>query len=202
MVAVQIKPRVAARGARPPNEVGWLGQASAFEALYLRNAPSLWRYFARRTFESQIAIDLTAETFAEAFAHRARFRGVTDADATNWLFGIARHLFNAYLRKGYAEQELVRQLGVAVPVLGDESERVRELIDAEMLGPTLTEHLESLSPAQRTAIQLRVVDELPVAVVAKRLGISEKATRMRVARGLERLATRLEGQYPTLLEAP
>lgn len=180
---------------------GWLSDAASFEALYASNAPTLWRFFARRTYESQIAMDLTAETFARAFADRAKFRGTTDLDATNWLFGIARHLFNGYLRTGYAERDLVRRLGVLVPVVGDENERVRELIDARRLEPVLAQYLGSLTAEQREAVQLRVVEELPVSAVAEALGISPKAVRMRVARGLERLANEIETRNPTLLEA-
>ena len=42
----------------------------AFTELYRRHAEDLLRYFARRTLDPETAAELTAETFAEAFASR------------------------------------------------------------------------------------------------------------------------------------
>src|SRR5262249_19551660 len=49
---------------------------AAFVELYRRHAEDLLRYFARRTLDPEAAAELTAETFAEAFASRARYRYV------------------------------------------------------------------------------------------------------------------------------
>ena len=46
----------------------------AFVALYDRHAKRILAFFVRQTFEAQVAADLTAETFAQAFASRGRFR--------------------------------------------------------------------------------------------------------------------------------
>jgi RNA polymerase sigma-70 factor (ECF subfamily) len=52
--------------------------------------------------------------------------------------------------------------------------------------------LAQLPEGQRKAVRLRVVDELPYAQVAQRLGCSEGAARVRVTRGLAQLAEVLE----------
>jgi RNA polymerase sigma-70 factor, ECF subfamily len=54
--------------------------------------------------------------------------------------------------------------------------------------PRLGPALAALPAAQRDALRLHVVDELPYATVASRLGCSELAARLRVMRGLNRLA--------------
>jgi hypothetical protein len=46
---------------------------------------------ARRTLDPEVALDLTAETFAEAFEHRHRLRGSTEREALGWLWAIADH---------------------------------------------------------------------------------------------------------------
>lgn len=38
----------------------------------------------------EVARDLTAETFAQAFRGRRRFRGTTEAEAPAWLYTIGR----------------------------------------------------------------------------------------------------------------
>ncbi len=44
----------------------------AFTALYRRHAEALLRFFARRTLDPEAAAELTAETFAQAFASKIR----------------------------------------------------------------------------------------------------------------------------------
>lgn len=51
----------------------------AFDGFYQAHARELLLFFTRRTFDVEVARDLTAETFAQAFEHRRRFRGRTDA---------------------------------------------------------------------------------------------------------------------------
>lgn len=46
--------------------------------LYEAHAGDLLRFFARRTLQPEVAVDLMAETFAQAFIDRARFRGSED----------------------------------------------------------------------------------------------------------------------------
>lgn len=48
-------------------------------------------------------MDLTAETFAEAFRDRHRFRGQSEGEAAAWLFSIARHQSSRYVCRGKAE---------------------------------------------------------------------------------------------------
>jgi DNA-directed RNA polymerase specialized sigma24 family protein len=49
-------------------------EPEAFGVLFERHAEDLLRYFARRTLDPEAAAELTAETFAQAFASRRRFR--------------------------------------------------------------------------------------------------------------------------------
>ncbi|HEX7247943.1 MAG TPA: sigma factor, partial [Actinomycetota bacterium] len=65
-------------------------QPEAFTELYRRHAEDLLRYFARRTLDPETAAELTAETFAEAFASRANYRD-QGVNGVAWLYGIARH---------------------------------------------------------------------------------------------------------------
>jgi RNA polymerase sigma-70 factor (ECF subfamily) len=140
---------------------------------------------------------MTAETFAQAFAARKTFRGQSDAEAAAWLYAIAARQFSRHLRRGYTERKLIRRLGIDVPAATEiESERVLELAGLDALRPIVARELGRLSRPQRDAIQLRVVEELPYAVVADRLKITEQAARMRVSRALAKLAFALESGQP------
>ena len=54
-----------------------------FVELYDRRARDVLAYFARRTFDAQAAVDLTAETFAAAADLAPRFAGRGDEAGAN-----------------------------------------------------------------------------------------------------------------------
>src|SRR6478752_6466192 len=58
------------------------------------------------------AHDLTAETFAEAWTARTRFRDDRDGSAAPWLFAIARHVLAASVRRGRLERRACERLGL------------------------------------------------------------------------------------------
>jgi RNA polymerase sigma factor (sigma-70 family) len=164
-----------------------------FRALYAAHADELLRYFARRTLDPQAALDLVAETYAQAFAGRRGFRGRDDRElARAWLYGIAHHLLARYIKRGYAERRALRRLGVEPVELSEESyRRIEDLAGAASLRYAVAGEMARLAPAQREAIALRVVEELPFSEVAARLAISEDTARARVSRGLRALRSRL-----------
>jgi RNA polymerase sigma factor (sigma-70 family) len=170
-------------------------QPERFADVYHRQAERVLVYFARRTYDTELALDLTAETFAKAFAARASFRGRTDAEAAAWLFAIAGREFGRYLRRGRVELKALRRLGVERPALDDADQlRIVELADLPALREVLAAELALLAPEQRAALELRVVDELPYPVVAARLDVSVETARARVSRGLRTLAGAIDRQ--------
>ena len=75
----------------------------------------------------------------------------------------------------------------------DDLDKVVERERATRLLPDLTQALAALPPAQREAVRLRIVDELPYEQVAGRLGCTALAARLRVLRGLGSLNRALIG---------
>jgi RNA polymerase sigma-70 factor (ECF subfamily) len=167
------------------------------DALYERHREGLLRYFARRTADAEIALDLWAETFAQAVKGRRRYRGSSEENEAAWLYAIARNLLNAYLRKGYAEQRAVRKLGIERPPVTDELLRdVERRAGMDDVREEIAHALATLSDDTRAAVQMRVVEERSYADVAETLSLTEVAARARVSRGLQALADILD---PTLL---
>lgn len=170
---------------------------SAFVRVYEASARELLVFLLRRTFDVEVARDLAAETFAQAFEHRKRFRGQTDAEAEAWLYAIGRHLLARYARKGMIERRAVERLGIQLPrVSEDDYERVVELAGLADLRRTVTEVFADLPPEQREALRLRVVDEHPYRDVAAALGVSEDAARARVSRALRQIADTIDLSRP------
>lgn len=167
-------------------------------ALFSAHRDGLLRYFVRRTADAEAALDLVAETFAQAARGRRRCRAASDEERAAWLYGIARNQLAAYHRRGYAEQRVVRRLGLERPPVTEAVLRaVEQRAGLDAVRSQLADALAELTSETRAAVALRVVDELPYAEVAARLGIAEPAARARVSRGLSRLADLLD---PMLLE--
>jgi RNA polymerase sigma-70 factor (ECF subfamily) len=157
--------------------------------LYEAHAAELLRFVARRTLQAEVAVDLVAETFAQAFADRAGFRGHSDGEALAWIFGIARHQLSSYFRRGTVERRALVKLGLQLPTLSDlDYERVEELAGLQAQRAAVAEALGDLSADQRKALHLRVVEERSYAELASSLGITEQTARSRVSRALHALA--------------
>jgi RNA polymerase sigma-70 factor (ECF subfamily) len=163
--------------------------ADDISRLYRAHAAGLLRFFARRTLQAEVAVDLVAETFAQAFADRSRFRGGGDAQAAAWLYGIARHQLGKYFRRGTVERRALAKLGLELGPLGEaDYDRVEELSGLSERREAVARGLARLSAPQREALRLRVVEERSYAELALALGVSEQTARARVSRALRTLA--------------
>ncbi len=165
----------------------------AFRELYGRYAERVHGYFARRTRDEAAALDLTAETFAQAWLVRARFRDEAGGSAAPWLFGIARNALLMSVRRGTIERRATERLGVMsrlehAPATAAPDETWADGAD---------ELLDALPASQREAVRLRVIEDLDYERVAFALGTSPNTARVRVHRGLEALRQRLSSPKET-----
>jgi RNA polymerase sigma factor (sigma-70 family) len=164
-----------------------------FAELYRRESEMVLLFCARRVLDAETALDLTAETFAQAFRGRRSFRGTTEPEARAWLLTIARRQIARYLKRGALDRRAVARLGVQVPALDDaQIDEIERRAGLAELRAALAVELQRLSADQREALRLRIVEERPYDEVAQSLGISEATARARVSRGLRALAAALE----------
>jgi RNA polymerase sigma factor (sigma-70 family) len=161
--------------------------AEPFRELYDRYAAAVHRFHATRTGERDAALDLTAETFAQAWLSRDRFRDLAGGSAGPWLYAIARHVLLASVRKRALEQTCRERLGILLAL--DRSPAQTEPREAWLDG--LDEALDELPPEIREAVALRVLAELPYDQLGAATGMSPGAARVRVHRGLTALRDRL-----------
>ena len=64
---------------------------TAFREFYDRYAVWMRAWLLRQTGSESAALDLTAETFAQAWHASRRFKDMADGSGAPWLFGIARN---------------------------------------------------------------------------------------------------------------
>jgi RNA polymerase sigma-70 factor (ECF subfamily) len=168
----------------------WLTQstrdAGAFAAFYEAYVANVTVYFVRRVLDPEVAVDLTAETFALALERRRQFRGSTAQEEQGWLFAIARSQLNAYWRKGRIEQAAMGRLGLERPPLTTEDlEYLHRQAGLDELRGRLTQALETVRPDQAAAIRARVLEERDYGDIAADFDTTPDVIRARVSRGLK-----------------
>ncbi len=166
----------------------------AFREFYDRYAAWVRSWFQRQTGSETAAIDLTAETFAQAWNSVRRFKDLADGSGAPWLFGIARNLLRQYHKHNRIESAARERLGLPTAWAEcDEYDAVDERMFASSLAPTLRHAVRALPTEQQRALELRVVQQLDYEEVAGALGCSQNAARLRVSRALRALGLKLRG---------
>jgi RNA polymerase sigma factor (sigma-70 family) len=168
------------------------GDPQAYREFYDRYAAWIRSWFVRHTGSETASLDLTAETFAQAWHASKRFRDEADGSGAPWLFGIARNLLRQYHKHNRIESAARERMGLPAPAAECEDyERIDERSEIGALTPLLRHAVRALPAEQRRALELRVVHGLPYEAVAGRLGCSQNAARLRVSRALRALTTQM-----------
>jgi RNA polymerase sigma-70 factor (ECF subfamily) len=160
---------------------------AAFRILYDRHADRINAFLARRTRDPGAALELTAETFAQAWLSRDRYIDHDEGTIAPWLFGIARRVLASSVRRHRLERAARDRLRLAFETTTAEpDESWLDGIDEDLAAA-----LADLPDGQRRAIELRIVADHAYEEVGRRLDISPQAARVRVHRGLRALRQRL-----------
>lgn len=149
----------------------------ALRVLYERHGANVLRYARRLVPDESDAHDILQETYLTAARNAAAFRG---GSATAWLLTIASRRIRDELRRRRRARR--REVGSARP----------EAVEVSRVPDDLESALARLPAAQRAVLELRVVDGLAHAEVARILGVSLRTTKEWTQLGLARLREYLE----------
>jgi RNA polymerase sigma-70 factor (ECF subfamily) len=169
-----------------------LADPESFEVVFDRHFASIHRYLRRRV-GSELAQELAAETFLQAFRGRRRFTDGGDS-ALPWLYGIAANLLRMNQR---AEERRLRAYARVAGQGGDalvEGADTEARLDAAALAPALAAALAALSPASREVMLLHAWGERSHDQIAEALRLSPAAVRTRLHRARAQVGEMLEGQ--------
>jgi RNA polymerase sigma-70 factor, ECF subfamily len=159
-----------------------LADSAAFDELYARYMPRVYRFCRTRTSTEEDAADLTQLTFIRAFSALRRYR-VGSKGFAPWLFRIACNAATDAHRR--------RRLTLPLDAIADlpshptTDPAARALANDELAG--LRRALATLRPDVRDLITLHFTVGLTVREVAAVVGKSESATRMQLWRTLRAL---------------
>jgi len=163
-----------------------------FGVFYRRHERVVLGFFMRATGRSELALDLTAETFARALeSHRGFDPG--RGEARGWLLGIARHVLAGSLARGRVEASARARRGMASLTLDERLVASIEETASGVAEDAVEEWLSALTPEQRVAVRGRVIEERSYRELAGELECSEAVVRQRVHRGLSLIRKGLEG---------
>jgi len=163
--------------------------SAAFRILYDRHASRIHGFHLRRTRDPNAAMELTAETFAQAWLSRDRYADHGEGTAAPWLFGIARHVLAASVRRRSLDRAAIDRLRLDLEPSAVEVDP--SWIDG--LDADISAALAELPDGQRRAIELRVLADQAYDDVGRELDCTPEAARVRVHRGLTAIRRRLTG---------
>jgi RNA polymerase sigma-70 factor (ECF subfamily) len=150
-----------------------------FKTLYETYASDVYRFAFWLAGNSTDAEDITSDTFIRAWARREAIRTET---LKAYLFSIARNSYLEHLRKKRNDVVLEDTHPDPAPGPDVQTESRLELQRAQEIIMTLPE-------CDRTAFILRVQHELPYEEIARVLGLSLTAAKVKVHRARKRLLT-------------
>ena len=145
---------------------------TSFGDLYRQHAPDVFRFALYLCGNRSDAEDITAETFVRAWTAPEPIRMAT---VKGYLFTIARNLFLKSLRQRSRHTELADTLPDSGPgphVRAEQDSEVRAVMD----------ELQKLPEIDRAALLMRASHEMPYEEIARALGISLAAVKVKIHR--------------------
>jgi RNA polymerase sigma factor (sigma-70 family) len=163
------------------------GDARAFESLFARLAPRVHGFFLRSFRSEAVADDLLQQTFMKL--HRARSRYRPELKLAPWVFAIAARVRLDELRRRMrlpedADEDAIARADEQAPRDPPLDLDVRDAVRAA---------LDALPESQRAVIHLHRYEGMTFAEIARTLGSTEGAIKLRAFRAYETLRQRLKG---------
>lgn len=196
----------------PAGEVAWAGPAGSsrlsdadiigasvrdpdrFGEIFDRYAGDILRYASAR-LGSDLAEDVTAETFLAAFHARGRYDQSRD-NARPWLYGIAIRQIGKHARAERRYRDALSRAQVET-VTADFGDRLADRVAAEQLRPRLSAVLSELPRRDRELLLLVAWADLTYEESARALGVSVSAVKSRLHRIRARTRHALGGASPS-----
>jgi RNA polymerase sigma-70 factor, ECF subfamily len=156
-----------------------MNMVTSFHDLYQKYAADVYRFACWLCGDAQEAEDITAETFVRALAAAGEIHTET---VKGYLLTIARNLV-------YQRQRQAKHLVALPPALEDAASSPEQAAEANLTLQDAYKLLQALPTMERAALLLHIQEELPYEEIARVLGISASAARVKVHRARIKLNT-------------
>jgi RNA polymerase sigma-70 factor (ECF subfamily) len=167
------------------------GDANAYAVLVKRYQRPIYNLMFRFTFSEADAFDLTQETFVKAYERLEQFK--PSGRFFPWLYAIGLNVARDQIRKAkrakLMEEDLIHSVQNPRPDFPEEDSVARPLDFRRV-----EESMKQLSLESREAIFMRFHEGMTVNEIAKAMGVTGSAVKMKIHRGLIRLRELLAGE--------
>jgi RNA polymerase sigma-70 factor, ECF subfamily len=158
------------------------GDESAFDELYDRFGPMIWRLCLRMAGSMPDAEDLAQDTWVQVWTRIASFR--CESAFSTWLYRVATNVCLQWLRRSKPGPSSIEDMDQ----LASNERSPAECVEME----SILSELGKLPEALRLPLILRVNEELSYSEIADILDCTTAAVKMRIARARLSLAKTLE----------
>lgn len=131
----------------------------AFEDVYRRHLPALFRYAVRTVGRRDVAEDLVSEAFTALWR---TFDTIDTSQLPSWLFTVVRNRATDYWRRSALEQRYLAGMD-ADPIARETRSEFQGWLDSA----------PALKPIHRAALILRYVHGCDRAEIARRMGLTD-----------------------------
>lgn len=149
------------------------GDTRAFDVLFHRYARTLVGMLRERGAQEADAREVVQQGFLQL--HRARHRYEPGRRFRSWLFTIAFNLWRDELRRAHHWRETPLEIDVAAEPVEDPLSREAEVLRVRRA-------LAALSQNQRHLLEMHWFDDLTYGEIAKRVGATQGAVKLRAHR--------------------
>lgn len=158
---------------------------AAFGVLFERHAKAVYNYCFRRTGKWDLAEDLMAATFLEAWRKRDEIK-LSGESLRPWLLGVATNLMRNQRRSARRRDAALQRVRSHLSSRGSDDDLVERLDDERRMREVLKQ-LDELPLREQEALALVVWAELSYEGAAVALGLPVGTVKSRVSRARRRL---------------
>jgi RNA polymerase sigma factor (sigma-70 family) len=161
------------------------GDREALETLVRSYYRAVYSYARRVLRDEELASEVTQDTFTRVFRYRASWKP-DSGSVRSWIFAVAANRIRD-ARKARREEPAPIEGEVAAA-----GETGLALFARGALREEVARALDELDPTEREVLALKYLSDLSYEEVAKALGVSVSAAKMRALRARDALAARVK----------
>ena len=154
---------------------------------FRRHYEQIYRYLRRRTETEEQAEELTQAVFADA-AERLRHFRPGSAPVLAWLYTVAQRRLADRARRASRSPETLGSVEAL------RAHPVEERTYGPAVAQALKEAIAQLPAGQRQVVVMKLLEDRPFVEIARLVGASEAACKMRFTRALEAVRDELAAQ--------
>ncbi len=173
-----------------------LSDVGAFEEIFKKTNKQIYNFLLRLSSNSELAADLTQETFIRAFKSLKSLK--SDKALVPWLHRIALNLYQDEMKKMRIHTESIDLNSFLVSEIDDNSMEKEDwmnnpdrIISDKELQDIVTNAISSLPEIHRTVVIMHHIEGMEINEIAKALKIKNGTVMSRLARARESLKRKL-----------